>query len=314
MAVLRFAQAGILANSKRNSFLGGFVPRVSVAGYFAGGMEAGNPSATVDKFAFPSDTRTTLAGALSGGITTDATGMANSGVAGYVGTNPAVSPGANKFFFPSDTRVNIVAYFPNSAGSMANSGVAGYVFGDSGPTAIVRKVAFSNDVMANLATGLSTVASKPTGFANIATAGYRAGGNQSGSGNPTAVVDKFAFPSDTRTILATGLSAAKFGAGAMENFNVAGYVAGGNFETSQSATVEKFAFPSDTRTSLGTGLSVNRPSAFGNSNVDVAGYVTGGNTASIDKFAFPSDTRTTLAVGLSAVRNGPSGFSNQGAF
>ncbi len=58
-------------------------------------------------------------------------------------------------------------------------------------------------------------------------AGYIGGGSISGWTAQTTV-DKFSFPSDTRTSLGTGLSAATAGPGAMANNGVAGYFAGGN--------------------------------------------------------------------------------------
>ena len=45
-------------------------------------------------------------------------------------------------------------------------------------------------------------------------AGYVAGGN---TGSKVTTVDKFAFPSDSRSVLATGLSAAGYGLSAMAN-------------------------------------------------------------------------------------------------
>ena len=103
------------------------------------------------------------------------------------------------------------------------------------------------------------------GMSDNGTAGYFGGGNDGGTFYAT--VDKFAFPSDTRTTLGTGLSAVKFALGAFGNQAVAGYF-GGGFTTGSVATstVEKFAFPADTRTSLGTGLSSARQGLSGMSN------------------------------------------------
>jgi len=89
-------------------------------------------------------------------------------------------------------------------------------------------------------------------------AGYFAGGRDT-----TDVVDKFAFPSDSRTTLATGLSVARRAMAGISNSAVAGYAAGGYDGSSRVTTVDKFAFPSDSRTTLGTGLSVARRAMAG---------------------------------------------------
>jgi hypothetical protein len=59
------------------------------AGYFAGGRTAVAGVTTVNKFKFPDETRTTLATGLSVGRR-DLAGMANSGVAGYIGGGGAI--------------------------------------------------------------------------------------------------------------------------------------------------------------------------------------------------------------------------------
>jgi hypothetical protein len=90
-------------------------------------------------------------------------------------------------------------------------------------------------------------------MANSAVAGYFAGGlNFQGFSQST--VDKFAFPSDTRTTLGTGLSSGRSSGTGVGNSGVAGYF-GGGFDTANRTIVDRFAFPSDTRTTLGTGLS-----------------------------------------------------------
>jgi len=74
-----------------------------------------------------------------------------------------------------------------------------------------------------------------------AVAGYVAGGFET---SRLTTVDKFAFPDDTRTTLATGLSAARSQAAGFSNASVGGYVAGG-FVGSAADTVDKFTFPDD---------------------------------------------------------------------
>ena len=55
-------------------------------------------------------------------------------------------------------------------------------------------------------------------------AGYVSGGTD---GSEVATVDKFAFPSDSRTTLGTGLSSARRQSAGMSNPSVAGYNGGG---------------------------------------------------------------------------------------
>ena len=83
---LRYAartRPGTMVSTWLNSLVSGTV--VSNAGYFAGGKNAaGAVVATVDRFAFPADSRTTLGTGLSS-ARRGVAAMANSGTAGYVG-------------------------------------------------------------------------------------------------------------------------------------------------------------------------------------------------------------------------------------
>ena len=71
------------------------------AAYFAGGYVSG-PVATVDKFAFTDDSRSTLGTGLSAARTTLA-GAANSGTAAYFAGGESVST-VDKFAFSDDSR------------------------------------------------------------------------------------------------------------------------------------------------------------------------------------------------------------------
>jgi len=243
----------------------------AVAGYVAGGYtDTSAPSEvdSIEKFAFPADTRTTLGTGLSAS-TQAATGFENNAVAGYVAGGTSRTA-VDKFAYPSDSRTTLSATLSsgrNDAGGFSNPAVAGYVAGgrDSGDSAVVDKFAFPADTQSTLATGLSTGRRDLVGFSHNAVAGYAAGGATSIPSSKYSTVDKFAFPSDSRTTLATGLSGARSDSAAFDNSTVAGYVAGG-LEASLVATVDKFAFPSDTRSTLATGLSAAREesSAFQN--------------------------------------------------
>jgi hypothetical protein len=292
-----------------------------LAGYFAGGAtsEGGTGSTTVDKFAFPSDTRTTLGTGLSTNTARTA-GFANSNVAGYIGREND-SGNTDKFDFSNDSRTTIavgVEFGRSLYAGHANSGVAGYFLcgrrADNGQrTARATKFAFPSDTTSNIADAHSEGVQSLAGMANSGTAGYIGGGqNGSGSQNRTATVRKMAYSNDSSSTLATGLSIPINQLSAMANSGTAGYFAGGIGVPSEFAetltTVNKYAFSNDSRSTLGTGLSVARRILAGMAHSGTAGYVGGGmdndviGKTTVDKFAFPSDTRSTLGTGLSSAR------------
>ena len=171
--------------------------------------------ATVSKYAFSDDSRSTLGTGLSTAAN-NCCGMANSGTAGYValGYPSGYSTTVDKFAFSDDSRTSLssglsTARYASSA--FANSGTAGYMCGgyrNAAPkqTDIVDKWSFSDDSRSTLGTGLSTGVYNACGFAHSGTAGFSAGGSSSASADLT-FVDKFAFASDSRasaTALATG--------------------------------------------------------------------------------------------------------------
>jgi hypothetical protein len=287
---------------------------LGVAGYFAGGWNGTIGYTTVDKFAFPADTRTTLGTGLS--AANFAFGMANSGVAGYVGMNEGA---IDKFAFPSDSRSTLATTLPGTQGycTFENRTVAGYFAAPISGRNNVEKIAFSNDARTSLGAVLAVANYYRMGLSNSSVAGYVAGG-----GDPHInTVEKFAFPADTRTTLAATLTATKGAGAAMSNRGVAGYVAGGGNPSGINSNVDKVAFATDTVSSLGTGLSSARHFPAGMADSGVAGYVAGGSTSgndnnvtTVDKFAFPADTRTTLGTGLSVARSRLGGMANEGAF
>jgi hypothetical protein len=296
--------------------------RVAVAGYIGGGETSSGTPTTVNKWAFPADTRTTLGTGLSGS-SPFGMGFANSGVAGYFSVGGS---SIDKFAFPSDSRTTLgsgLSINRSSLAGFANSAVAGYALGGSiwtGSSTLryttVDKWAFPADTRTTLSPGLATATDSQTGMANFGVAGYSAGGND---GSRISSVRKFAFPSDTQSNLATGLSNAVSEPAGMANQSVAGYVSGGGFPI--IGTVDKFAFPSDTKSTLGTGLSQVRRGHAGFANSGIAGYFGGGNDdstgtrlSSVDKFDFTNDSRSTLASGLSVATIWVSGFSNEGVF
>ena len=238
------------------------------AAYFAGG--SGSVSA-VDKFAFPDDSRTTLATGLSAGRSQLA-GAANSGTAAYFagGREAGTVSTVNKFAFSDDSRTTLATGLSSARAQLAgaaNSGTAAYFAGGYNSTT-VDKFAFSDDSRTTLGTGLSAKRAYPAGAANSGTAAYFGGGIPPGAYvAPVTTVDKFAFSDDSRTTLGTGLSVARQALGGAANSGTAAYFAGGALTGgARSDTVDKFAFSDDSRTTLGTGLSAQRYQLAGTAN------------------------------------------------
>jgi hypothetical protein len=288
----------------------GKLPRVTVAGYFAGGNQT---LTTVNKLTFATDTLASTTSTTNSHIFGGA--FANSGVAGYVS---GFSTGVSKLAFPADTASSLASGRTGPSdyiAAFANSGVAGYFGGGGSSTAssIVDKYAFPGDTRTTLGTGLSTARWGMTGVANNSVAGYFCAGRLQ-AGTIVGTVDKFAFPSDTRSTLGSSISPTRFSTSGMADDGVAGYVGGGNPRTT---SVNKITFSTDTISGT-SGISVAKDALGAFANSAVAGYIGGGESSGgqqrqIDKFAFPADSRTTLGLTLSN-NYGVCGMSNQGVF
>jgi hypothetical protein len=192
------------------------------------------------------------------------------------------------------------------AAGMSNSGVAGYAnSGFNSPN--VDKIAFPGDTRTTLATGLSITRGGARGMANVAVAGYIAGGLNSGYSVYYNTVDKFAFPAETRTTLASGLQQPLGLPGGCANSGTAGYYfhgqdSGGN----NTANFNKFAFPSDTLSANASYFPYPSQSNGSVANKGVAAY-----TSRDDKISFPTDTRSNLTTtfgSLGASINGLCGY------
>jgi hypothetical protein len=248
-----------------------------VAGYFGGGSGGADNVFTVQKFTFPADTRSTLGTGLST-KGNGAAGFANSGVAGYfAGRNGnGREQRVDKTTFSTDvvsSLGNILDFGRDLGSGMANSGVAGYINGTNGgsSSAVVEKLAFPADTKTTLGTGLSSARAGTGAMANSGVAGYFGGGRNTSNGTNFTTVDKFAFPTDTRTTLGTGISSNRNEMGGCANSGIAGYLGGGGtgFLTGGVATVDKFSFSDDTRTTLATGLSSARTGVTAMANTGV---------------------------------------------
>jgi hypothetical protein len=198
-----------------------------VAGYFAGGVKPGFTAwlSTVDKLSFSAETRSTLGTGLSI-ARAGSNRFSDLGVAGYIagGYQSGFSrvDRVDKFAFPSDTRSTLSLATINSEGSgMQDTAVAGYVAGGrtTGTTLVstVVRFAFPSDTRTNLSTGLSSNRHFPAGSSAAGIAGYVGGGRTTFDGASVTTVDKFAFPSETRSTLGTGLSVATSAIGAFHS-------------------------------------------------------------------------------------------------
>ena len=190
--------------------MGGFA-NWGVAGFSCGGRDVSGNLTSIDKISFPADTKSTSAAVVAvGGINTG--GCANSGVAGYINKLYDVT-GISKLTFSSETMSTISGVLSDArqnAYAFADSGVAGYWCGGNNVGigtffSTVDKVTFSTDTASALGTGINLTLRSGMCFANTGVAGYYCGGFN----NSVQYVDdinKFALPTDTRTVLSNVLT------------------------------------------------------------------------------------------------------------
>ena len=295
----------------------------SVAGYIPGGY-SGSMVSTVDKWAFPSDTRTTTT-ALPAGKSAAAC-FADSGVAGYhVGgynTSWGRTNSTYKMAFPADTWSTGTSYVAATNYNMGNqnSGVAGYssgaqVTGGAFASNTIYRLGFPGDSWSTLSATLSHTYNGNGGpMNNNGVACYQAGGQYKSGGSTFTAnqVQKLLVPSESATTT-TVLSASNAYKGGCSNNAVAGYNFGGQ---SSGDVVEKYAFPSDSRSTVTATVSdAYGPGGFSDSGV--AGYSAGGymnsgsQTSTVYKIDFSSDSISTTNAMSNAVTY-IAGFSDQG--
>lgn len=257
------------------------------------------------------------------GILAASGGGDTSGIAGYFmggSLSSGVTSAVDKFTFASESRSSLgtgISTVGSVGTGFANRGVAGYAaaFYDTAYRTTVDKFSMTNDSRTTLGTGLSIARTTSNSYANDEVAGYVSGGEINGFNVNTNSINKFAFPSDTRSNLSATVSTANaLASGGMQNTGVAGYAQLGHTASGAVATVDKLSFTAETNSALGTGLSQARAYSGTMSDDGVAGYVAGGrnfttNYTTVDKFAFPSDTRSTLGTGLALDRWGHAGLS-----
>lgn len=307
---------GIFASSGAGAAVGvaGYIPSL-----FNGGF-----STAVDKWAFPSDTRSATTARTASG--NSFTSFANSAVAGYSsgGYNQywARIKKSYKMTMPSDTwsmLADVAAVVAYGNGN-ANSGVAGYlsggqVTGGTFASDVMQKITFSSDAWSTMSTVLPYEYNNNGGpMDNNGVACYIAGGQYKSGGSTfvTNKVVKWSVPSESVTTT-TVLSASNTYKGGCSNNAVAGYVFGG---FSSGDVVEKYAFPSDTRSTLTATVSdVYAVGGFSNSGVagySAGGYINSGSpTSTVYKIDFTNDSSATTTA-ISQTSYYTPGFSDQG--
>lgn len=294
------------------------------AGVAFGAYIAGGNGYTDDiaKMPFATEVIADLAAVLARGGSGNAA-CSDSGVAGYVGggyndpLSPKSTDNIDKLTYATDTAAlmtpTLTLRRTNAAG-MQDSGVAGYFAGgDQDGTAsyqsINDRLVFST-ATCSTTTAMSITRDTLASFSNSGTAGYLLGGY---SGGYKDDIDKFAFPSDTRSAL-TDLPYPVAWADGFADVGVSGYHCGGWELVAQNVTtIYKWAFSNDARTTSSGALSVADSQQTSGANSGSAGYVFAGYSGGavwVDKFAFTSDTRSSL-TNMAASQYGAGGFANE---
>lgn len=282
----------------------------TVAGYLAGGRTAAQTNiTTIQKFSFATDASATTVGNTTRGLYT--AGGQSSSTHGYIsGGGPTLSNIIEKFPFSVDTNASDVGDLITVRGSVGSqsSSTHGYVSGGSpspAPINSIDKFPFSEDSNATDVGDLSQARSSASGQSSTLH-GYNSGGFVSlpAADNPSNVIDKFPFSSDTNATDVGDLSQARTAATGQSS-TTHGYVSGGDIPSPNTPptvnTIEKFPFATDTNATDIADLTQARSAASGQSST-VSGYTSGGNDAPgspvtrtnvIDKFPFASDSNAT---------------------
>ncbi len=269
------ASSTLTATLSAVAYIVGAMANSGVAGYFGGGR-GGDPVATlttVDKLAFPADSKSTLGTGLSSARQMP-TGLGNAGVAGYFAGGETTNT-VDKFSFSDDSRTTLgtgLDGVTDTGEGMSNSGTAGYVGAghvSAACSTAVYKITYSADSMSTLSATLATGMRYGSAMANVGTAGYIAGGYP--CADPyLATVNKFSFSDDSRSTLGTGLSQGLYAPAGFALKDTAGYFAGGvccaGVSWTKQTQAEKFAFADDTRSIVASAFAAGTSQAGGMAN------------------------------------------------
>ena len=199
-----------------------------VAGYSGGGC---CHTDLYHKVNFSTDAVSTLTATMSSARDAGSC-MTDSGTAGYAAGGPSspVSAVVDKLTFASETSAALgtgLSEVRSYAMSMSNSGVFGYVVAGKisnvetpypgGWRSDCNKFAFPSDTRTVVGSGfLSLPLAGGGGASNSGVAGYIAGGGTT-TGVDQTFIDKFEFPSDTRSALSEGLAQTTWRPATMSN-------------------------------------------------------------------------------------------------
>ncbi len=169
-----------------------------------------------------------------------------------------------KIIFPVDT-VSASNALPSGrqySSAAADSGVAGYLFGGytaaaTTATNSIDRYTVPTDVASTLTATLSSTRYHGVSYANSATAAYQSTGYFAGSMTGNTVIERFAFPTMTRTT-ASATSLSRLYAWACANGHDSGYIFGGSTTTtagSDQSNVRRHYFSTDVGVTV-SGLSM----------------------------------------------------------
>jgi hypothetical protein len=185
----------------------------SVAGYVFGGFSSGSSQTNSEKMLFSNETKAAISATLPANKRLGSY-FSNSGVAGYQGTgvDSAYSNTVNnvsKVTFSNDS-MSTIAAMPRAVSEGAgfsNSGTAGYSLsgynysnGNGNGFREVYKTLYSNDTNSTLPTLTTGFPINMAGIHNQNVAGYTMANATTGFD-----VDRWAFPTDTKTIITNGV-------------------------------------------------------------------------------------------------------------
>lgn len=204
--------------------LGGFA-NSGTAGYACGGYD-GSYLSNINKLLFSNESISSLGQSMSAPRYGPGSGMANSGVKGYIGGG---EPGGGQqnttitvLDFSNDTNTNLgqtlsgtnISNGKLGLCSFANSGTAGYING-GGPGGTRRdifKIVFSTNTGSLSGNQLARGRGNSSSFANSGTAGYH-GGEADGGGTENIYIEKLNFSTDTSTTISPTLSSSTWSSG-----------------------------------------------------------------------------------------------------
>ena len=317
-------------------------PPTGNAGYFAGGNGGADPWTTdsIDRLDFGDETIFTLSATLSRGLN-QASGVSNSGVAGYVWGGKHNESGwtfnttIEKLTYSADTVSTITATLSEderaqvNPSSFSNVGTAGYLAGgyDSGSNRLdsISKLIYSSEAESTISAVMSRARYETAAFSNSGSAGYMAGGYGTAYGSNQGLmqlINKLTYSNENPSTLSATLtmiynnSFGKYGAMGFADTGTAGYVAGGWAGIEDVEIIDKITFSNDSKSTLSATMHDGRRHGAGIEDKNVAGYIGGdtGSMTAIEKIDFSNDTISTLTATISITRERNSGLFNGGTY